>query len=210
VAGRALLVGAELRRPMPKNPVLIDCTFCGDKGVPRSIEDVFPLWLGRKLAHQATVHHPEVQPNYVDYTYDNLEVFKRDLHIGDLAKTNTTYALPTAYRLRAVCGRCNGGWMGRLEEAARLLMVGFLIGTQKHLAPYDQCMLGMWAIKSSLAYDASYGEQDDDEVRHVRRNGAPGDCSFSGARCRTARCTLVMTRTTSLWDSWPTAGWHSR
>jgi hypothetical protein len=46
--------------------------------------------------------------------------------------------------------------MGRLEDVARLVIVGLLEGRAKPLAPYDQFVLGMWMTKTSLTYDAAH------------------------------------------------------
>jgi hypothetical protein len=45
--------------------------------------------------------------------------------------------------------------MGRLEAAAKQVIVGLIAGEPKALAPYDQFVLGMWTVKTSLTYDSA-------------------------------------------------------
>lgn len=134
----------------PRN-VVIDCTFCGDKSVSRGKEDVVPLWLARKLAYIAQMHHPESMPTYVNYGFDNLA----DFQAGNASSAIPSGAIPAAYKLPDVCKECNNGWMSRLEEAAKHLIVGLLMDEQKFLAPYDQFILSTWMVKTCLTYDAS-------------------------------------------------------
>jgi hypothetical protein len=51
---------------------MVDCTFCGDEGVPRGREDVFPRWLAEKLAYFARQHHPDTEATYINYSYERL------------------------------------------------------------------------------------------------------------------------------------------
>lgn len=119
--------------------------------MPRGREDVFPRWIAEKLAYYARQHHPGSVASYVNYTVGRLG----DLGTERVIPERTTGAVPTAFHLPDVCLECNGGWMGRLEEAARLVMVGLIEGKPKLLAPYDQFVLAMWTIKTSLTYDAA-------------------------------------------------------
>lgn len=134
----------------------IDCTFCGDHAVPRATEDVFPLWLAKKLAYVAQQHHPGQQVSYVNYMYEKMADFQDDTLIGESASLKEHVGtVPKAYKLPEVCLACNGGWMSRLEHAARLLLAGILLGNPKQLAPHDQFALATWAVKTSLTYDAA-------------------------------------------------------
>jgi hypothetical protein len=119
--------------------------------VARAREDVVPLWLAKKLAYVAETNHPGSTPSYVNYGYENLAEFQKD----EPSSSNPSGAIPAAYKLPEVCVSCNGGWMSRLEQAARLLIVGLLEGRSKELTPYDQFVLSTWMIKTCLTYDAS-------------------------------------------------------
>ena len=127
------------------------CTYCGDSGVERSSEDVFPRWLCNKLAYFARLHHPDSAASYDDYSYANLERFRND----EPDSARVVGEIPTAFHLPDVCRKCNEGWMSRLEESMPRVIAGLLEGKPKDLAPYDQALLGMWAVKTSLNYDAA-------------------------------------------------------
>jgi hypothetical protein len=127
------------------------CTYCGDSGVERSREDVFPRWLCTKLAYFAGRHHPGSVASYEDYSYANLERFRND----EPDSNRVVGEIPTAFHLPDVCRKCNEGWMSRLEESMPRVIAGVLEGMPKDLAPYDQALLGMWAVKTSLNYDAA-------------------------------------------------------
>src|ERR1039458_1619145 len=115
--------------------------FCADTSVPSSGEDVFPMWLQKKLAYVARQYHPDAQPHYTTYVYDSLSTFQEDI-TRDANIRREGYrvlgARPAAYKLPDVCETCNRGWMSRLEEAGKLVMVGLIAGKSKLLTPYDQ------------------------------------------------------------------------
>lgn len=141
----------------------ITCMFCAEDEPKSHLEDVFPIWLCKKLAYYAQQAHPGTQAVYENYTYTKLDEFKRDFveserhpETGELVG-----ARPTAYLLPNVCAECNNGWMGRLEGAVKLLLSGLLEGRSKKLAPYDQQILATWALKTALTYDAAR------EPRHI-------------------------------------------
>lgn len=104
--------------------------------------------------------------SYKDFTYTNLatmqadiETFKRDPDPDSTERlaegARHTGALPAAYKLPDVCADCNNGWMSRLEDAAQKLIVGFIEGKRKTLAPFDQVLLASWMVKTCLTYDAA-------------------------------------------------------
>lgn len=132
------------------------CMFCGQQAERSHLEDVFPLWLCRKLAYYAQQAHPGMQPTYENYTYSNLGDFQRDMRDGSTSGSGKLIgAKPSAYLLPNVCQLCNNGWMSRLEYALKLVVSGYLEGNSKDLAPYDQMMLALWTIKTALTYDAA-------------------------------------------------------
>jgi hypothetical protein len=162
---------------MARRSKRIDCTFCGDLGVPQGIEDVLPLWLAKKLAYQAETHHPGVQATYRKYSYDDFAALQTDDGSGSTATSSElTGKLPKGFLLPGVCIGCNGGWMSRLEEVARLTLTGLLIGEPKRLTPFDQTTIATWAIKTSLTYDACYDPRyvpEDIGTRRLFARGAP-------------------------------------
>ncbi len=138
-------------------PKLIDCMFCVSTQVPSSGEDVFPIWLQKKLRYVAELHHPGILPRYVTYTYDNFATFRNDALIGfpEQPGRNVLGARPAVYKLPEVCKECNGGWMSRLEAVAQLVIPGLIEGKSKRLAAFDQLILSTWMAKTSLTFDAA-------------------------------------------------------
>lgn len=137
---------------------LTSCMFCSDEDVPASREDVFPLWLARKLAYTASQKHPKEEPRYRSHTYDAVDDFRADIKddkVGARAlNTATSGAIPAAYKW-PVCKACNEGWMSQLEQAAQRIMPGLIVGKPKRLTPYEQFILSTWATKTALVYDAA-------------------------------------------------------
>jgi hypothetical protein len=64
-------------------------------------------------------------------------------------------------RVKHVCGGCNQGWMSRLEEAAKpILMPMMFDNLPLVLSPSDQWTLARWAVKTALMVDLSYPPSD--------------------------------------------------
>lgn len=135
----------------------IQCMFCGEDADKSHLEDVFPVWLCKKLAYFAELAHPGTQPTYENYTYTNLAAFELDMHDGGpvAGSGDPTGKQPSAYLLPDVCQECNNGWMGRLEESVKRVLVGLIEGKSKKLAPSDQLLLTTWLVKTALTYDAA-------------------------------------------------------
>jgi hypothetical protein len=164
---------------MSKPPAKIECTFCGDKGVARGAEDVFPLWIGRTLGRVSEALHPGQKSRYVSYAYDDPANFSADVEgktLGERAvgRPRKTGEVPVPYKLPDVCRECNNGWMSRLEKGAQLVMAGFIQGKRKTLAPYDQLVLATWMIKTSLTYDSALPVRLIPETVGTRRLYATG------------------------------------
>lgn len=144
------------------------------------LEDVFPIWLCKKLAYFAQQAHPEAQPTYENYSYTNLAAFESDVQgdgpataVGDLVGKQ-----PSAYLLPEVCQECNNGWMGRLEESTKRVLAGLVEGRSKKLAPSDQVVLATWLVKTALTYDAAHQPRRipaEHGTRLLYRRGLPLD-----------------------------------
>lgn len=60
---------------------------------------------------------------------------------------------------RIVCSDCNSGWMSRLEEAARRLLEGPLLGRAAEFGTPQRVVLARWAVKTALVFQASLATQ---------------------------------------------------
>jgi hypothetical protein len=106
------------------------CVFCGREGLTR--EHVWPNWINTIL------------PEGVE-----LEVSKTQTD----PKSEVTKPLGSSWRsvsfdltVRRVCRDCNGGWMSRLEEAAKPLLVPLILGGSALLGAEDRQLLATWAL----------------------------------------------------------------
>lgn len=118
------------------------CMFCGGHG-RMSKEHAWPRWLGRDAA---------VDP--LEYTYRS--GFSRTSRTAFSELSNESVQRPGSVltsRIREVCTDCNGGWMSRLEEAARPILqrlwapqypLGLMSFSQA-----DCETLGTWAAKTA-------------------------------------------------------------
>jgi hypothetical protein len=106
------------------------CVFCGGEGLTR--EHVWPNWISGVL------------PKGIE-----LEVSKTQTD----PKTELTKPLGSPWRsvrfdltVRRVCGACNGGWMSRLEEAAKPLLVPLILGESALLDAEERRVIAAWAL----------------------------------------------------------------
>lgn len=60
-------------------------------------------------------------------------------------------AKPYTRRPRIVCQQCNNGWMKKLEDQARPILLGLLDGFKAILSPANQRIVAAWAAKTCFA-----------------------------------------------------------
>jgi hypothetical protein len=133
--------------------------FCG--GGPMSDEDVVPRWLTRSLVpiQPATLR---VGTTFLDRT---------DL-ASDRAKPINSISVG---KVRAVCQRCNNGWMSRLEKEAGPLLRSLFRGQEAVIEGAQQVQLANWTMKTAMMLalryrrDASAGL-----MRRLHEAGLPG------------------------------------
>jgi hypothetical protein len=133
------------------------CIFCGDSGL--SSEHVWPRW-GKP---------------YVGAS--GLQPHERILEVAGRPTARDTYdAEVFDQKVRAVCERCNNGWMSRLEQRAKPLLLDLMAGRAHVLTRSDQQTLAVWAAKTTFVANETFphptgiaGEQR----RYLARMGAP-------------------------------------
>lgn len=104
--------------------------FCG--GRPLTKEHVYPQWLR-----------------------DALPVAEARFRTTDLADQFLWEQKTFDIEVRAVCKKCNGGWMGDLEgEVSRWLADPILYGGTLTLTVAQQRTLALWAIKTAFVLEA--------------------------------------------------------
>ena len=65
------------------------------------------------------------------------------------------------YKLKPVCATCNNEWLNGLEEAAAPLLTPLLNGERVAISPLQQAIIGCWAYKTAVAFDACQAGKDD-------------------------------------------------
>jgi hypothetical protein len=106
------------------------CVFCGEAGITR--EHVWPYWLCREICRR----------------YKGIKF--EATHDGKKRVSNVVDAV-----VKRVCKTCNEGWMGRIEEAAKPILLPMIFGEKPLLAlsPADQTIVATWALKTALMSD---------------------------------------------------------
>jgi hypothetical protein len=103
------------------------CIFCG--GTPLTKEHVWPKWLRPHIVRDQKNHH-----SLVTLAYEGHSEESRRMWGGD----------PRNRGVRTVCGSCNGGWMSRLQELAKPLVLPLVTGKTIELSTQDQRTLAFW------------------------------------------------------------------
>src|ERR1043166_1487280 len=93
------------------------CIFCGQ--APTTKEDVWPTWLKSYL--------PRDLPHY----FASISIINP---FGEITSTRKKWqGDPRSRRAKCVCARCNNGWMSRLQERAKPLVLALVRGDQTTL-----------------------------------------------------------------------------
>lgn len=126
--------------PLPKA-----CIFCGQKG-SLTREDFFPNWFReifprpagfekQRLGAQASWHEIDPDGNVV------LRVGASHLaRPGDLADQT----------LRVVCSPCNNGWMSRLQQAAKPVLLPYVTGRWRYPETTARRLMASWATMFAM------------------------------------------------------------
>jgi hypothetical protein len=105
----------KLRLPTPPRR----CIFCNAIGV--TVEHVWPKWLRAFVPATATSHN--FLTGLIHRTRPDREL-------------RTWAGDPQSRGVKAVCQGCNGGWMSRLEERAKPILLPLLAGQSKALSRF--------------------------------------------------------------------------
>jgi hypothetical protein len=115
------------------------CILCGSTG-DMSAEHVIPDWTrpflsspGGKGTHQRTV-----------------------LSAGGQIEETSYRTGPAATTIKSVCAPCNNGWMSRLEEHTKPLLVPMLEGRRRVYTEREQATVATWAVKTSLVAGSKF------------------------------------------------------
>jgi hypothetical protein len=109
------------------------CVFCGGK--PLSKEHIWPRWLGPYIIRDQKNHASASTLVHETHTEES-----RRLWGGDARGRS----------VRIVCKSCNGGWMSRLQERAKRIVLPLVTGQQIELSTQDQRTLAFWCAMSAM------------------------------------------------------------
>ena len=121
------------------------CIFCKNEG--SSQEHIFPDWLRVLFPRSPADTHMSRTTTW------------------EKAKSGTLYAMPIfknhkghsgSKKLRVVCRYCNNGWMSRLENRTRPILMRLIQGHPHRLSTFDQATLAACAAKTIMVAEFGY------------------------------------------------------
>jgi hypothetical protein len=131
-------------------PMVGVCIFCG--GTPTSREHLWPDWLRKEAAIRESFDHR------IEQEVDGAET--RDV------KFSTP---PFNQVVKAVCGRCNGGWMSRIEANAKPILQDLIYARGRRLDRDDQRKLATWAFLKACVFDELHPHERVVPTEHRQR-----------------------------------------
>lgn len=106
------------------------CIFCG-RGGKKSKEHLWPVWMHEYLGKEGDGSHVRESTT-----------FKNREHIGGSKLERQGYLFSTKFRV--VCRSCNNGWMSKLEETTKPVLLKLIKGEKTKLEEGDQQLLSRW------------------------------------------------------------------
>ena len=125
---------------MAKKPQL-RCIFCNGSALTR--EHVIPDWI-REIIPKKPYHGHAFALNT---TLPSRAPRARRLRHKSIRRHQ---GHPISRKVRAVCRRCNTGWLSNLENELKPQIKALVLGEALNLTPWDQRRLSTWAAKTSM------------------------------------------------------------
>lgn len=116
------------------------CIFCG--ATPRTREHLWPDWLRREMAISA--------PHAYRLEQEEDGVETRDHSFMAKVFTQT---------VRAVCGKCNGGWMSQIEADAKPILQPLIQARGRRLHRAEQRKIATWALLKAVVFDQLHPQE---------------------------------------------------
>ena len=137
------------------------CVFCG--GPANSSEHAFPQWLNDLLPADAMTHRRTAAQSG--------DVKSAWVHSG------------FDFKVKQVCRQCNNGWMSRLEDSTKELLIPLLTNERTHdITPSEQTRLAIWGYKTaivlSLVTPADERVVPSEHFEHLYHEGAPPNSTW--------------------------------
>lgn len=127
------------------------CLFCQSPLVSRSKEHVLPQWL---LDH-LDIKDEEVTPTH--FTADGNVVSTRRHRLSNLVEGS-------------ICATCNNGWMSRLENDAKRILIPLMAGEREvvQLSREERLLLAQWTCKTTYVLNSSSNFVSNVPVDHFK------------------------------------------
>lgn len=122
------------------------CIFCGN--TPLTGEHIFANWMRQYLDPSATRTNHSVF-KYRAHSDGTNELVEVGPGVADRAGDHRSR------KLHIVCGPCNNGWMSRMQEEVKPILVPMLQGNWSRLSNDDQEKLGAWATMTAYVWEAA-------------------------------------------------------
>lgn len=129
----------DLRYGTVGKPKRGKCIYCDNNDL--TDEHIFPEWLGsiyprrfQKTAH--TLRRPE---RHVFFEHSEMH-----------PETKQHYHDPYTTKVRNVCAECNNGWMSKLQNEAKDIVIAFANGAWRPLSDSERDIISRWAVMVSL------------------------------------------------------------
>jgi hypothetical protein len=110
------------------------CIFCGGSGLSK--EHVWPLWARDLLPRRIGGTHVKGEVTSV----------RGNPHKTAERKLKNFEGNVTTIQLRRVCGRCNNGWMSKLETQAKPILSPLILGQPSILSADSQRVIATWIV----------------------------------------------------------------
>lgn len=122
------------------------CIFCGAYGTTK--EHIWPNWLGGYIPRKSTNRTHRGSFAYISRMTENSAPFRWS--IESRKKENGD---PHTQKLKVVCANCNNGWMSRLQEECKPIIVRCMDGVDISLSHHEASVLSAWATMFTMVVE---------------------------------------------------------
>jgi len=166
------------------------CIFCGGFGVTK--EHVIPPWIGRALDGTST-HRVAI----------SMDINLRELTLSTGTPPRTLQGHIFTRKVRGVCRSCNEGWLSRLEQHVRPMLVPLIADQQVVLTVDDQRTLACWVATTAMVnqfFSPTYVVTPHEERRYLMSRGFPPDnwAIFAAPLCGEKWSTMIQSEAGTL------------
>jgi hypothetical protein len=119
--------------------------FCGNADGKLTKEHILPRWLG-KISNRPLFSRTE---HVVSKVEDHLGGQLTEYNEGKINRPGD----PLQQTLRIVCGKCNSGWMSRLQEEARPVITRLITNFDANLNERERISISLWMMMTTAVIE---------------------------------------------------------